>query len=55
MELWGGGSWNTTEADLNDMVSEVGFLSFLSGSVFHIEDADEVGCPASHQAIEELE
>lgn len=41
--------------DLNDMVSEISFLSFLSGSVFNIEDADEISCPATHQAIKELE
>lgn len=46
---------SSTDQDLNDMVSEISFLSFLSGSVFHIEDADEIGCPASHQAIEQLE
>ena len=49
------GAVGSDEKDLNDMVSEISFLSFLSGSVFNIEDTDEIGCPASHQAIEELE
>lgn len=41
--------------DLNDMVSEINFLPFFSGSVLHIESANKISCPATHQAIEDLE
>lgn len=39
---------------LDDMVSEINFLTFFSGSVFNVEDANEVSSPASQQAVEEL-
>lgn len=32
---------------LNNMVSEINFLSFFSGSVFNIECADEISSPAT--------
>lgn len=41
--------------DLNDMVSEINFLPFFSGSVLHIESADKISCPATHQPVEDLE
>ena len=41
--------------DLNGMVSEISYLSSLFGYAFQIEDANEIGCLTSHQAIEELE
>ena len=37
--------------DMNDMVSKISSLSFLFGFLFPIEDAGEIGCLASHQAI----
>lgn len=43
-------SWN-----LNNMVSEINFFPFFSGSILHIENANEVGSPAPQNSIEELE
>ena len=40
---------------LNDVISEINFLSFLSGSVLNIQNADEISRPTSHQTVEELE
>lgn len=40
---------------LNDMVSEIGFLSLFPSSVLDVKGADEVSSPAPQQAIEELE
>lgn len=37
------------------MISEINFFSFFSGSVFYIEHANEICCPATKQAVEELE
>lgn len=39
---------------LDDMVSEVDFLSLFPGSVFNIENADEVSSPTTQEPIEEL-
>lgn len=41
--------WN-----LDDMVPEINFFSFFSGSVFYVEHANEICCPAPQQAVEEL-
>ena len=37
------------------MVPEVDLLSLLPGAVLDVEDADEVGGPAAHEAVEDLE
>lgn len=37
------------------MVLEADAFFLLSASVFYVEDADEVGRPASHDAVEDLE
>ena len=37
------------------MVPEVDLLALLPGAVLDVEDADEVGRPAAHEAVEELE
>lgn len=37
-----------SKINLNDMVSEINFFSFFSGSVLNIENADKIGCPTSH-------
>lgn len=37
------------------MVPEINFLPLLSGSVLHIECANEISSPASQQSIQELE
>lgn len=39
---------------LNDIVPEINSLSFFFGSILNIENANEVGCPTTQQAIEEL-
>lgn len=36
------------------MVPEINLLSFFPGSVLHIENADDISSPATHQAVEEL-
>ena len=43
------------ETYLDDMVPEVRLLPLLPRSVLQVEDADEIGGPAPHQAVEELE
>jgi hypothetical protein len=40
--------------NLDDMVPEINFFPFFSGSVFYIEHANEICCPAPQQPVEEL-
>lgn len=40
--------------NLNDMVPEISLFSLFPGSVFNIENTNEVSCPTTQQAIEEL-
>jgi hypothetical protein len=42
-------------ADLDDVVLEADALPLLAGAVLDVEDADEVGGPAAHEAVEHLE
>lgn len=42
-------------ADLDDVVLEVDVLLLLAGPVLDVEDADEVGGPAAHEAVEQLQ
>ena len=41
--------------DLDDVVLEADAFLLLAGAVLDVEDADEVGGPAAHEAVEDLE
>lgn len=43
------------QTNLYDMVLEANILFLLPTSILYVENTDEVGCPASHEAIEYLE
>jgi len=41
--------------DLDDVVLEADAFLLLAGAVLDVEDADEVGGPAAHEAVEDLQ